>query len=50
MPNGAEGNQLLPSSVPRSPILFRQGMGRVRRMKVRTGASEGDSHGDSKLM
>lgn len=25
-------------------------MGRVRRMKVRTGASEGDSHGDSKLM
>lgn len=50
MPNGAEGNQLLPSSVAHSPILFRQGMGRVRRMKVRTGASERDSHGDSKLM
>lgn len=41
MPNGAEDNQLLPSSVPHSQIVFRQGMGRVRRMKVRTGASEG---------
>lgn len=50
MPNSAEGDQLLPSSVPHSQIPFRQGMGRVRRMKVRTGASEGDSHGDSKLM
>lgn len=50
MPNGAEDNQLLPSSVPQSQIIFRQGMGRVRRMKVRTGASEGDSDGDSKLM
>lgn len=50
MLNGAEDDQLLPSSVPHSQITFRQGMGRVRRMKVRTGTSEGDRHGDSKLL
>lgn len=50
MTNGAEGDQLSPSTVPHSQITFRQGLEKVRMMKVRTGTSEGNSHGESELL